>query len=107
MHGERLCARLEFRGTEKTKPQHQSETGRMMTQTTDGAFSGVVWFDPESGRGIEVNSNHDFRVTRNSRVVTLPFPNPADTGPTLATTDHHHQVIAEKLVSVRGLVGSS
>jgi hypothetical protein len=105
MHGERLCSRLEFRGTQKTGLQHQSKAAGARIPVTDGTFSGVVWFDPESGREIEVNSSHDFKVTRNRRTAILPYP--ADADPILVATDHHHQVLTEKLVSVKGLGGSS
>jgi hypothetical protein len=104
MRGARLCSRLEFRGTEKARLVHQSE-GKVMLPITDGTFDGVVWFDPESGRGIETNSNHDFKVTRQGRVASLP--DPAGAGGSGVTTDQHHQVITEKLVSVEGPGGSS
>jgi hypothetical protein len=99
MHGARLCARLEFQGIEKSRPQDQSRTGKIISLTTEGTFSGVVWFEPESGRGIEANSDRDFRVIWNNRGVTPPVPNPASTGPAPMPADHHHQVITEKLVS--------
>ena len=101
MRGQRLCARLEFQGTEKTRPQTQSETARTMPATA-GHFSGVAWFDPELGRGIEGVVTRDFTVTSNKRVAS-PQANPTVVGPIQATTDHHHQVITEKLVSVDGL----
>jgi hypothetical protein len=87
IRAERVCSRLEFRGTEKTAIQSEAASARM--PVTDGTFSGVVWFDPESGKGIEVNSNHDFKVTRACAGQT-----------TRVFTDHHHQIITEKLISV-------
>jgi hypothetical protein len=106
MRGERLCARLEFRGTEKTKPQLRSKTAKIILPSTAGTFSGVAWFDPELGRGIEVVSNRDFTVTSNKMTAT-PYGNPTRLGPIQPATDHHHQVITEKLVSVQGPGGSS
>jgi hypothetical protein len=96
MRTDRLCACLDFHGTSKTSPQVPSEAAMAINPIIEGTFSGVVWFDPELGRGIEVNANHDFKVT--SKKITMPTPytklqvQPA--------TDHHHQVITEKLVSV-------
>ena len=106
MHADRLCVRLEFRGTEKTCPQTGPETARTIHPVTEGAFSGVVWFDPESGRGIEMNVNHDFTVTSNKVAIpVLPgvIPKPL----MQPVTDHHHQVITEKLVSVTNGGGSA
>ena len=50
MRGQHICARLEFRGTEKKPPQLQSEGVNNFFATTVGTFSGVAWFDPELGR---------------------------------------------------------
>jgi hypothetical protein len=103
LRGQRICVRLEFRGTEKSKPQQQSKTGEAIVPAIAGSFYGVVWFDPESGRGIETVLNRDFTVTsKKPRAVAwdpkvaVPLIQPA--------TDHHHQVITEKLVSVGGAV---
>jgi hypothetical protein len=48
------------------------------------------------GKGIEVNANHDFKVT--SKKITMPTP--YTKLQVQAATDHYHQVITEKLVSV-------
>ena len=98
MRGERICSRLEFRGTERTNLPSHAEAA---IPITEGTFSGVVWFDPESGRGVEVNSSSDFKVTRKGRTAILPYPAGAD--PARVFTDHHHQIITEKLISVKGL----
>jgi hypothetical protein len=51
------------------------------------------------GRGIEVNVNHDFKVTSNKAAMrAAPYATP----PLQTATDHHHQVITDKLVSVDG-----
>jgi len=63
----------------------------------------VVWFDPELGRGLEVNANHDFKVTSNKVARPVPSAKP----PIQPATDYHHQVITEKLISVKELGGSS
>ena len=103
MRADRLCARLDFQGTEKTSPQLGSETARTINPVTEGTFSGMAWFDPELGRGIEANANRDFKVTSNKLAMPVPSARP----PIQPVTDHHHQVITEKLVSVEGLGGSS
>jgi hypothetical protein len=101
LRGQHICARLEFRGTEKSQPQLQSEAANNFFAITVGTFSGVAWFDPELGRGIETVWNNDFTVTWNRRVAA----NPAVTGPSQISTHHYHQVINEKLVSGEGLGG--
>jgi serine/threonine protein kinase len=105
-HGHRICARLEFQGTEKTKPRTDSppagnftapQTGRFAV-STEGTYSGVAWFDPELGRVIEVNSTRDFGVTTNKPVDSDA---PAFVlGATQSIMDQHHQTITEKLLSV-------
>jgi hypothetical protein len=64
----------------------------------EGTFCVVVWFDPESGRGIENNVKHDFRVTSNNVAMPAFSARPA----VQAATDHHHQVIIDKLIPVDG-----
>jgi hypothetical protein len=98
--GQNICARLEFRGTEKTPLQLQSEVAnKFFFATTTGTFSGVAWFDPEWGRGIETAWNHDFTVTWNKPAA--PDANPTAVGPIRISTHHYHQVVTEKLVSVK------
>ncbi len=101
MRADRLCARLEFHGTEKTNLQAEAEAVRRGNFIQEGTFSGVIWFDPELGRGIETNANHDFKVTSDKIAMPAPPAKPA----VQRVTDHHHQVIIEKLVSVEGLDG--
>jgi hypothetical protein len=103
MRADRLCARLEYHGTEKTSPQAGAETARPINHFTEGTFSGVVWFDPELGRGIEVNVNRDFKITSNKVAMPAPSAKP----PVQPATDHHHQVITEKLVPAKQIGGSS
>lgn len=103
MRADRLCARLDFHGTERTSPEAQSETARAINPVTEGTFSGAMWFDPELGRAIEVNVNHDFKVTSNKVAMPVPSAKP----PVQPATDYHHQIITEKLVSVKEPGGSS
>jgi hypothetical protein len=97
-HGRHLCARLEFEGTEKTMVYTILNASGLATPSTEGAYSGVAWFDPELGRVLEVISTRDFKVTSNKPVNRLT--NPTAVGPFQSVTDQHHQVIAEKLISV-------
>jgi hypothetical protein len=98
MRADRLCARLEFLGTEKTNSQAESEATRAIHPVTEGTFSGVTWFDPALGRGIETNVNHDFKVTSNKAAMPAPYARPS----VQPVTDHHHQIITDKLISVHG-----
>lgn len=88
---DQLCARLDFRGIEKTIPQAESEANRYSNPIIEGTFSGVLWFDPELGREIESNTKHDFDVTYKRPYVLHVKP--------AIVTDHHHQVVTTKLVS--------
>jgi hypothetical protein len=100
MHADRLCARLDFHGTQKTSAEAESEAARAINPITEGTFSGVTWFDPESGRGIETTVKHDFQVTSNKLAMPVLSARP----PVQAVTDHHHQDITDKLISVDGPV---
>lgn len=103
MHADRLCTRLDFHGTVKTSPEAGSKTAREINPITEGTFSGTMWFDPERGREIEVNMNHDFKVTSNKVAMPVPSAKPS----IQPATDYHHQVITEMLVSVKSPAGSS
>lgn len=97
MRAERLCARLDFHGTEKMTPEKNgpgAEVARKVGPLMDGTFSGAVWFDPELGRVIEVNANHDFKVMSNKIAMPGPSAKPA----IQAVSDKYHQVITEKVV---------
>ena len=86
MRSDQLCARLEFNGTEKTLPHEKPG----IIPIIEGTFSGVVWFDPESGRVIETNVIHDFTVA--SKRPGVAFGKPA------IVTDRHHQIATTRLV---------
>lgn len=103
MRAGRLCARLEYHGTEKTIPQEKSETISRIVPVKEGTFSGVIWFDPDWGRGIEVNMTRDSKITSNKLAMPAPSARPA----VQPATDHYHVVLIEKLVSVGGTGGSS
>jgi hypothetical protein len=101
MRADGLCARLEYHGTEKTSPSQGPRPP--INHVKEGTFSGVVWFDPQLGWGIEVNVNRDFKITSNK----VALPTPCAKPPVQPVTDHHHQVITEKLVPVKQIGGSS
>ena len=100
-HADRPCARLDFHGTQKTSPVAGSDSARAINPVTEGTFSGAMWFDPELGRAIEVNSSHNFKVTSNKVAMPAPYAKP----PMPPATDYH-QIITEKLVSVKQIGGS-
>jgi hypothetical protein len=103
MRADRLCARLEFHGTQNTSPEAESEAARAINPAREGTFSGAIWFDPELGGAIEVACNHDFAITSNKLAVPVPSAKP----PIQPATDYHHQIITEKLVSAGTIGGSS
>ena len=103
MRADRLCARLEFQGTQKTLPPEMAEKTRIPRPVIEGTYSGVAWFDPEQGRGIEANVTHDFKVTSNKLAKTALIAKP----PIQTVTDHHHQVITNKVVSLTDVGGAS
>ena len=103
MRADQLCARLDFHGTQKTTPGAGTEMAKAINPVTDGTFSGALWFDPEQGRAIEINVNHDFKLTSNKVAMPAPYAKP----PIQPATDYYHQIITEKLVSVKKSDGSS
>jgi hypothetical protein len=66
-HGKRTCARLEFQGTFKTKPDQNPTSTGMAMNIQEGDSSGVSWFDPELGKVIETMANQDVKMS-----MTLP-----------------------------------
>jgi hypothetical protein len=99
-HGKRTCARLEFQGTLKSKPDPNSATTGMTMSITDGDTSGVSWFDPELGMIIETVANQNMKmnmtVPANPRAKT-----PAAAGKTQTITSLMKQEISMKLESVK------
>ena len=62
-HGKRNCARLEFQGTFKNKPDQNSKPAGMTMTIQDGNSSGISWFDPELGIIVETTVNQDIKMT--------------------------------------------
>jgi hypothetical protein len=98
-HGKRNCARLEFQGTVKTKPDTNSNPAGMSMSISDGNSSGVSWFDPELGITIDTIMNQDMKM-----VITMPVNprgNPGAAGRMQSMTNQMNQVMTIKLVSVK------
>ncbi len=92
-HGKRTCARLEFQGGMKGKPNTDSASG-MTLSVQNGDASGVSWFDPELGMVIETIMNHNMNVN-----ITMPTPGRKNT--TQSMTMVMKQDITVKLESVK------
>jgi hypothetical protein len=84
--GKRVCARLEFKGIEKTKSDPNPNQGEATLTSIQGALSGVVWFDPDLGLTIETAAKGDLTSVKN----TSPQ----------ATTSEMKQVVSAKLTLV-------
>ena len=93
--GKRTCARLEFRGTIKSKPDENPKPTGMTMAIQDGNSSGVSWFDPELGKTIETSLNQDMTMA-----MTVPV-NVHGKTITQAMTNIMNQVITIKLESVK------
>ena len=94
-HGKRTCARLEFQGTVKNKPEPKSKPAGMTMTIQDGNSSGVSWFDPELGIVIETTINQDMKMT-----MTMPM-NQRGKAVTQTMTNIMNQAITIKLDSVK------
>jgi hypothetical protein len=93
--GKRTCARLEFQGTIKSKPDDNSRPAGMTMDIQDGTSSGVSWFDPELGKIIETSLNQNITMA-----MTIPMNMNGKTF-TQTMTNVMNQVITIKLDSVK------
>ena len=98
-HGKRLCARLEFQGTVKSKSDPNSKTAGMTMSISDGNSSGTSWFDPELGMVIDTTVNQD--MTLNMTLPVNPRGNPGAAGKTQTITSVMKQEITIKMESVK------
>ncbi len=99
MHGKRNCARLEFQGTIKTKPDPSSNPTGMSISSLDGTSSGVSWFDPELGIFIDASRNQDINM-----VMAIPMNmrgNKGASGQIQSITNQMSQILTIKLASVK------
>jgi hypothetical protein len=90
MRGKRNCARLDFDGTLKTKPNPSADSSAMSMSIQDGKTSGTLWFDPELGIVLESTLNHDMNMAITTQAA----------GKTINLQNVMHQVITTKLESV-------
>ena len=67
MHGKRNCARLEFYGTIKLKPEATPASNGLNLSIPEGNSTGVSWFDPELGIVIDSAMNQNMAL-----IMTLP-----------------------------------
>jgi hypothetical protein len=98
-HGKRMCARLEFQGTIKSKPDANSKIGGMTMSISDGDTSGVSWFDPELGMTIDTTMSQNMKM--NMTMPANPRANAAAAGKTQTITSVMKQDISIKLESVK------
>jgi hypothetical protein len=99
LRGKRHCARLQFQGTTKSKPNPDSNPAGMFISSLDGTSSGVSWFDPELGLTVDTIMNQDIKM-----VMNMPMnqgQNPGASGPMQSITNQMNQVMTSKLVSVK------
>ncbi|MGD1083433.1 MAG: DUF6263 family protein [Verrucomicrobiota bacterium] len=98
-HEQRNCARLEFQGTLKAKPDPAAKPADMSVSNLEGTTSGVSWFDPELGMTIGASMTQDMTM-----VMKIPM-NPNGTagaaGETQSITNQMRQDMTVKLVSVK------
>jgi hypothetical protein len=95
-HGARMCARLEFEGTFKGKPNAKPNPMGVSMTIQDGTTSGTSWFDPELGTVIDSDANQDL-----SMAITVPIPSRQGGKATPQTMKMAmHQVLNVKLDSV-------
>jgi hypothetical protein len=97
MHGKRNCARLEFQGTIKGKPDSAAKAPGMSISIQDGTTSGVSWFDPELGITIDTTMNQDLKMA-----IQVPQnPRAKNGGAMQNLTSQMNQAVNIKLVSVK------
>jgi hypothetical protein len=99
MHGKRNCARMEFEGTVKTKPDPNPSPAGMSISGLDGTATGVSWFDPELGMTIDTQMNQD--ITMLMQLPMNPGAKPGAAGGTQTITNQMSQVMSIKLASVK------
>jgi hypothetical protein len=97
-HGLRECARLEFEGTIKNKPDldQKANPSGMSIGNLDGTTSGTSWFDPELGIIIDTTMNQDI-----SMVMNMSMPGKGGAGSKQSITNQMNQVMSIKLSSVK------
>ena len=96
MHGKRNCARLEYDGTIKLKPEVNPAVNELNLSIPEGSTAGVSWFDPELGIMIDSAMNQDMTM-----IITLPAnPRAGAGGQGMTLTNQMTQTLNIKLDSV-------
>jgi Family of unknown function (DUF6263) len=93
--GPRMCARLEFDGTLKSKPGENPAAGGVSMKIQDGSTAGASWFDPELGMIIDSTANQNLTL-----VMSMPI-NVRGKTVTQTMTNLMHQTITTKVESVK------
>jgi serine/threonine protein kinase len=91
MHGNRNCARLEFEGNRRYKPDPDLKQDETRYHPRDGVSAGVAWFDPELGQIIETDATNDINMDK--KVPMNPSGTPGAAGQMQTVTARMHQVI--------------
>jgi len=99
MHGKRNCARLEFDGSIKSKPDTNASPTGMSINITGGDSSGISWFDPDLGIVIDTTMNQDMNMTIN--LPMNPRGNAGAAGQMQSMKSQMSQALTIKLVSVK------
>ncbi len=97
MHGQRNCARLEFDGTLKSKPDPNPNPAGMTISGLDGTTSGVSWFDPDLGIIIDTTMNQDMTMVMNMNLGGKK----SASGAMHSITNQMTQLMTIKLASVK------
>jgi hypothetical protein len=95
MRENRKCARLEFQGIMKVKPDPNSKRDEKTYHPRDGVAEGVLWFDPELGQILEADMKNDANIDK--KTPANPSGTPGTTGPMQTITTQRHQLITIKL----------
>jgi hypothetical protein len=91
MHGKRNCARMDFQGTIKSKPDANPNPAGMTISSLEGTSTGTSWFDPDFGIIIDTTMNQDINM-----VMKVPAKGAAQN-----ISSHMTQVMNIKLASVK------
>ena len=95
MHQNRMCARLEFQGTEKNKVSPDPKPSWAPIVSLESSSSGVSWFEPQLGSTLETEKNVALKIVQRYAM------NPMEAQPQRQSiTTQLQQVISTKLVSL-------
>jgi hypothetical protein len=98
MREKRLCARLEYQGSDKARPEPDSTPGQSLFTGMDIVASGVAWFDPELRMTIANTANVDIKTT--AAAPTKSVENPEAPAAPQSATVQTKGVVTVKLMSM-------